>query len=172
MYKQLFAIQALRHRQNGIEQGLRGQVPEDVHHDVMERIRPWAQDDWDSVVRSFRTMRVRLRSIYLPSNRYPMAPLLALAVEQLDPEEAPIYGRPGSETPLHISVAFYNAGRKREFDEVFERYQKPREVVLHGRIQGSTFELRPPDPIAADPEVAALKQGDAYYGHRPLHISL
>ena len=90
MYKQLFAIQALRHRQNGIEQGLRGQVPEDVHHDIMDRIRPWAQEDWDSVVRSFRTMRVRLRSVYLPSNRHPEAPLLALAVEQLDPEEAPV----------------------------------------------------------------------------------
>ena len=166
MYKQLFAIQALRHRQNGIEQGLRGQVVEDRHIDIMDRIRPWAQEDWDSVV------RVRLRSVYLPSNRHPEAPLLALAVEQLDPEEAPVFGKPQSETPLHISVAFYNAERKREFDEVFERYQKPQEVVLHGRIQGSTFELRPPDPIAADPEVAALKRGDAYYGNRPLHISL
>ena len=172
MYKQLFAIQALRHLQNGMEQGLRGQVPQDVHTDVMDRIRPWAQDDWDSVVRRFRTMRVRLRSVYLPSNNHALQPLLALAVEQLDPEQAPIYGKPGSETPLHISVAFFDAGRKREFREVFERYQKPREVVLHGMIQGSTFELRPPDPILADPQVVALKAGDPYYGHRPLHISL
>ena len=172
MYKQLFAIQALRHLQNGIEQGLRRQVPEDVHQDVMDRIRPWAQDDWDSVVRRFRTMRVRLQSVYIPSNNHPTTPLLALAVEQLDPEEAPIEGKPGSETPLHISIAFFNPERKPHFDRVFKRYQLPRIVTLHGQIQGSIFALRPPDPILGDRDLMALKRSDPWYGHRDLHISL
>ena len=145
---------------------------EDEHREVMERLKPWASDDWDAVVQNFRTMRVRLHAEYLPSNRHPTSPLLALVVEQLDEHLAPIWGKPGSVTPLHISIAFYDRRRKREFDRVYKRYARPREVVLHGWIQGSTFALHPPDPIAGDADVQNLARSDPWYGHKGLHISL
>ena len=171
MYRQLAPILMQRHRANMIERGSKGLVPEGINKCIMTRVHPWANADWDNVKQNFVRMRVRMQAEYLPSNRYYATPLFVISIVPLDPHLMPVWGKPNSETPLHVSIAFYDPAQKRTFDAIHNRYLKPREVELLGYIEGSTFRLEG-GPIADDLDIQHLHANDYEYGHKALHVSM
>ncbi len=154
-----------------MERGRKGLVSKGIDTDIMKRIHRWANADWDSVMYNFDRMRVRIHAEYLGSNAWPTTPLFVISVVPLDPHLMPVWGKPNSETPLHISIGFYDPEQKRRFDAVHRRYLKPREVELLGYIEGSTFRLNG-GPIANDDDIQLLHANDKSYGHKPLHVSM
>ena len=171
MHRQLAPILMQRQRANMMERGRKGLVSEGIDKCIMTRLRPGADADWNSVKRNFTKMRVRMHAEYLGSNEYSTTPLFVIRVVPLDPHLMPVWGKPNSETPLHISIGFYDPEQKRRFDAVHRRYLKPREVELLGYIEGSTFRLNG-GPIANDDDIQLLHANDKWYGHIPLHVSM
>ena len=156
MHRQLAPILMQRQRANMMERGRKGLVSKGIDKCIMKRIHPWANADWNSVKYNFTRMRVRMHAEYLGSNAWHTTPLFVISVVPLDPHLMPVWGKPNSETPLHISIGFYDPEQKRRFDAVHRRYLKPREVELLGYIEGSTFRLNG-GPIADDNDIQLLQ---------------
>ena len=114
-------------------------------------------------------MKAEVQGVYLGSNDYPEPPLFALKVTPL--QRLATIQPPNSETPYHISVAFFDPAERRSFTALEQKYSEPREVTLKGRIRGMAFYLDATDPIASDPLIQSV-HGKGHYAHKPLHVSL
>lgn len=158
-------------RNRVIFDGHAGAVRRGTFTDVMERLSPASEADWWGVVGTFHTLRCKVRARYLGNNKWPDTPLLALEVQPQ--QQLPTRFPPESEVPWHITIAYYDPQRSREFRSVVDRYAEFQEYTLVGKIQGAMFELdKNRCPVGSDPELLALKRSDPYYHDRPLHISL
>ena len=136
---------------------------------IFQRLSPAAEADWDAVVRTFTTLHCKLRAFYSGTNNWP-EPLLSLEVKPL--QDMPTLFPDHSETPWHISIAFYEPQKSREFRKIVQKYAEWREFVLVGNIYGGMFELDPERcPVGSDEDILALKR-QGYYGDRPMHISM
>ena len=158
-------------RRIAIRRGQAGAVEAEAYQDVMDRLRPNVNANWDRVVRQFRLLRCQVRARYMASNEYAERPLLVLEIRPL--QQMPTTRPPGNKTPWHVSIAFYDPDRRKAFMTATRAYTDWREVTLVGEIAGSTFQLDPRRcPVATDRRLAALHRADPWYGDRPLHISL
>ena len=122
-------------RKNAIH---RGPIAPGVDTDVMDRLSPASLADWDGVVRRFTRFRAKVRARYMNA-AYGADPLLVLEVQPLG--NFPTTKPPNTETPWHISVAFYDRRQRREFDALVGKYRKFEVKTLDGHIQGASFEL-------------------------------
>ena len=87
-------------------------------------------------------------------------------------QKLPTSTPPNSETPYHISVAFFDPAKRKMFEELERKYSKSKTVTLQGEIQGSSFKLDTTRcPVGSDELVKRLHAAGHYY-NRPLHISL
>ena len=153
-------------RKNAIH---RGGIAPGVDTDVMDRLSPASQADWDGVVRRFTRFQAKVRARYMNA-AYGSDPLLVLEVQPLG--NFPTTMPPNSETPWHISVAFYDRGQRRDFEKLVEKYRRSEVKTLVGHIQGASFELDTLRcEVGSDPLLQRLHRS-GYYGDRPLHISL
>ena len=111
-----------------------------------------------------------MRGVYLGSQGYPEQPLFALEVTPL--QRLPTNQPPNTATPYHISIAFSDPAKRREFTALEARYRKPRTVTLKGVVRGLAFYLdESRDPIARDALLQRVFRS-GHYGHKGLHISL
>ena len=148
----------------------KGRRPAETYTDIMDRLRP--KKDWDNIKKGLTSIKAKVRADYLHSPQYPDTPLLVMKVEPL--QKLPTTRPTGSQTPYHISIAFYAkqpADFRRRMDAVQLKYARSRTVMLKGHVQGSTFVLSESSPIANDPEIKYLHD-NSYYASRPLHLSL
>ena len=153
-------------RKNAIH---KGPVPPGIDTDVMDRLSPASQADWDSVVKRFTRFRAKVRARYMNA-AYDSEPLLVLEIQPLG--DFPTVKPPNSETPWHVSVGFYSRAYAREFNALVDKYREFEVKTLVGHIQGASFEL---DTLRCDVGSDRLLQRLhrlGYYGNRPLHISL
>ena len=167
MYKGLLHTLHETQRRNAIH---RGQSPWGVDTEIMDRLSPAAEEDWDRVKQRFTRFRANVRARYMNSD-YGSDPLLVLEVKPLG-NNFPTTKPPNSETPWHISVDFYNRENADELKALVNKYRKFEVKTLVGHIQGSSFELDTLRcDVGTDPLLQHLHQ-QGYYGDRPLHISL
>ena len=158
-------------RRGVAQRGHQNAVAYGVNTDVWQRLSPAAEADWETIRTTFTRLRCRIRGRYLGSNTYPDTPLFVLEVVPLEP--LPTIKPPNSETPWHISVAFYNPQLARDFNVLIDRYAHFREYTLIGWIQGASFYLDTHAcPIGSDVQLQELVRQDPSYGHKPIHISL
>ena len=169
----LVTVQNMLHeaqRRNAIHKGA-SNWGEDT--EIMNRLTPQAEEDWENVKMRFTRFKAMVRARYMNSD-YGGDPLLVLEVKPLKGRgiQFPTTKPPNSETPWHITVDFSNRYNRRGMKRLIERYSTFKEYTLVGHIQGSSFEL---DRLRCDVGSDRLLQElhDAgYYGNRPLHISL
>ena len=151
----------------------RGAIPAGRDPDLSERMRnPRLLDDarWELYKQGFTELKARVRGVYLGSQAYPEQPLFALEVTPL--QRLPTNQPPNTATPYHISIAFFDPAKRREFAALEARYRKPRTVTLKGQIRGLAFYLdENRDPIARDKLLHRIFRA-GHYGHKELHISL
>ena len=160
-------------RESVISQGQRGKIPDGVDYDLTQRIRNkklLKDEKWYSYKKGFKTIRCRIKGVYLGSNyTYANEPLYVIEVRPL--QKLPTSKPPNSETPYHISVAFWDPQKRKLFEELERKYSQSRTVVLQGEIEGSSFKLDTKKcPVGSDELVKRL-HSEGYYHNRPLHIS-
>ena len=171
MWRRIWSDLYENQRRGVIRQAYANAIPRGVDTDIMQRLSVAAEADWDAIRTQFTRLRCRIRARYSGNNAFPDNPLLVLEVVPL--EELPTTKPPNSETPWHISVAFYNPALAREFQVITDRYALPREFTLEGWIQGSTFVLDTREcPVGSDRQLQELVAQDPWYGHKAIHISL
>ena len=160
-------------RESVISQGQRGKIPDGVDYDLTQRIRNkklLKDEKWYSYKKGFKTIRCRIKGVYLGSNyTYANEPLYVIEVHPL--QKLPTSKPPNSETPYHISVAFWDPKKRKMFEELERKYSQSRTVVLQGEIEGSSFKLDTKKcPVGSDELVKKL-HSTGHYHNRPLHIS-
>ena len=103
-------------RESVISQGQRGKIPDGVDYDLTQRIRNQKllkDEKWHSYKKGFKTLKCKIRGVYLGSNNtYANDPLYVIEMHPL--QKLPTSKPPNSETPYHISVAFFDP-KKRKF---------------------------------------------------------
>ena len=161
-------------RESVISQGQRGKIPDGVDYDLTPRIRDrnlLKDEKWHSYKKGFKTIRCRIKGVYLGSNyTYANEPLYVIEVHPL--QKLPTSKPPNSETPYHISVAFWDPQKRKLFEELERKYSQSRTVVLQGEIEGSSFKLDTKKcPVGSDELVKRL-HSTGHYHNRSLHISL
>jgi len=157
-------------RQAVIFAGLAGQIPDGTNTELTDRLSPMSQD-WEGLRKNFTSLKCKVRARYMGGNQWPGNPLLILEIRPL--QELPTTKPPNSETPWHITVGFYEPSRDRAFKKIVEKYIDWEEYTLIGWIQGASFYLDTNAcPVGSDPDLQNLIRADAYYGHKPIHISL
>ena len=165
-------------RESVISQGQRGKIPDGVDYDLTQRIRNkklLKDEKWYSYKKGFKTIRCRIRGVYLGSNytdgyQWADQPLYVIEVHPL--QKLPTSKPPNSETPYHISVAFWDPQKRKLFEELERKYSQSRTVTLRGEIEGSSFKLDTKKcPVGSDELVKKL-HSTGHYKNRPLHISL
>lgn len=142
-------------------------VPIDT--DIMQRLHPRANKQWDAVRNTFRAMTGQIKAQYLGEGPGNEGKLFAIVVRPST--RMPTLMPPSSDTPYHISIAFYDPAQRAIFERVARRYRTWRRVTLRGRIFGSTFQLDANSPVANDADVQLLHRSGRY-GNRELHVSL
>ena len=157
-----------------ISQGQRGKIPDGVDYDLTQRIRNQKllkDEKWHSYKKGFKTIRCRIKGVYLGSNyTYANEPLYVIEVHPL--QKLPTSKPPNSETPYHISVAFWDPKKRKMFEELERKYSKSRTVSLRCEIHGLSFKLDTTRcPVGSDELVKRVHAAGHYY-HKPLHISL
>ena len=166
MYSRLLINLHEMQRKNAIH---KGSIAPGVDTDVMDRLSPESQADWDRVVRRFTRFRAKVRARYMNA-AYGSDPLLVLEIQPLG--KFPTTKPPNTETPWHISVGFYSDEYAREFKALVNKYRNFEVKTLVGHIQGASFYLDTLRcDIGRDPLLQHLHRL-GHYGNRPLHISL
>ena len=156
-----------------ISQGQRGKIPTGVDYDHTQRMRNQnllKDEKWHSYKKGFKTIRCRIKGVYLGSNyTYANEPLYVIEVHPL--QKLPTSKPPNSETPYHISVAFWDPKKRKMFEELERKYSRSETVTLIGEIEGSSFKLDTKKcPVGSDELVKRL-HSTGHYHNRPLHIS-
>ena len=73
----------------------------------------------------------------------------------------------------HISVAFFDPAKRRDFTAVETKYRKSRTVTLKGKIRGMAFYLDEENcPIGRDPLLQRLFKTGYYHYKGGLHVSM
>ena len=142
-------------------------MEEEDWEDVMDRLDPKSEENWEKVQADFRSFKAEIKAEFLPSKAYPETPLLAMTVKPLGWFPTT---KPGGKD-YHVSVCFYDPDEKRQIQEVYARYSRPKVVTLVGEIAGSTFQLNSVSQIANDPDIRDL-HSSGHYKHRQLHVSM
>ena len=143
------------------------EMEEEDWEDVMDRLDPKSEENWEKVQAEFRGFKAEIKAEFLPSKSYPDNPLLVLTVK---PTGWFPTTKPGGKK-YNVSICFYDPDKKQQIQEVYARYSRPRIVTLTGEIAGSTFQLNSVSPIANDPEIRNL-HSTGHYKDRQLHVSM
>ena len=171
MWRAIRPTIARAQRENIISQGRRGAVPEGTDVELADRTRRGLMERqrWDTYKKGFKEIKAKIRGVYLGNNGpWHNQPLFAIEVMPL--QKLPTTQPPNTATLYHISVAFYDPAKRRDFETLHLRYSRTRTIVLKGEIRGGTFEITK-GPIYKDTLLRKL-HSEGHYGDRSLHISL
>ena len=112
--RSLTTVQNMLHeaqRRNAIHKGA-SNWGEDT--EIMNRLTPQAEEDWENVKMRFTRFKAMVRARYMNSD-YGADPLLVLEGKPLKQRgmQFPTTKPPNSETPWHITIDFSNSGNRR-----------------------------------------------------------
>ena len=100
-----------------------------IDTEIMQRLHPKANKQWDAVRHTFRAMSGQIKAEYLGEGPGKEGKLFAIVVRTT--ARMPTLYTPSSDTPYHISIAFYDRDQEDIFDRVAQRYRTWRK---HGKI--------------------------------------